>query len=214
MKTLVCVMAHGGAQAVFNRHLKYWQAHNHPILTFCPSDDTVVGHGTEVVSFGRAGHHDASSLERFKYLLRLLTTRKEDWFALFEYDSICLSPALPDWLYVDGIWGNVHHEPHHSDFLGSRYLHPPLFFGRAGLEKIVATGDKYPQHFERNYWDRWVGLMAELGGVVINSYGNYGFSHNTIEPDYIPGAVEAARYGCLFFHGIKTQGCLDAIVNA
>lgn len=141
-------------------------------------------------------------------------TRNADWFALFEYDAICLSPKLPDWLYVDGIWGNVHHETNHSDFLGSRYLHPPLFLGRAALEKIVETGDKYPQHFERNYWDRWIGLICELGGVTIHGYGKYGFSHNTIEPEHIPGAVEAARFGCLLFHGIKTQECLDAIVNA
>lgn len=82
------------------------------------------------------------------------------------------------------------------------------------LKKIVETGEKYPQHFERNYWDRWVGLICELGGVDILYYGKYGFSHNTIEPSLIPDAVEAKRMGCLFFHGIKTQGCLDAIVNA
>lgn len=213
-RTLIVVMAHGGAQATFNRHLRYWQAHANPILTFCPSDDLVVGHGTEVVSFGRAGHHDVSSIERFKYLLKLLSLRREDYFVIMEYDSLCLSSGIPPELFsVDCIFSNLFHDIPGNPFSATHFLHPPLVFSKKTLSKIVSECERRKEFDGLGYWDRYLGQICESGNIEMRGYGKLGFSVNTIEPSILPAAIEAVAGGAVMIHGIKTEPVLSSILS-
>ena len=206
-------MAHGGAQWTYSRHLPFWQAHNCPMLTFCPVDDKIVG-PEKIVAWGAKGHHDSWALDRFKYLLKLLTTYPYDYFMINEYDSMCMCGPLPEFLYDrDALWCNLFHDSG-TQFLGTSFCHPPLFMSKKILCQIVETGEKYPQHSEHHFWDRWIGLMCELGKIPIAGYDHWGFAWNTIEPHLIPQARQAALDGALFFHGVKTEDCLRAIITA
>lgn len=212
-------MAHGDpeAQATFDRHLPYWRAHGFPLFVACPTD-SVVNTGIPMFTIGRRSHHDAMANYRFRKTLEFLATVPSDWFVIHEYDSLCLEPVIPIILFEHGrIMGNVF-QNNDPNFEGSQFIHPPLLMDRETLLKIVSVGQDVPDEAEHGFWDRWLGLVCDRGGIEVCGYGNLGFSRNTIEAVDYSIARARVRDGAVMIHGVKTakvlQGLQEAMVES
>lgn len=208
MKTLTVIMAHREAQGAFDRHLNFWKSHGTDLLVMCPQD-SVVETNLQVLCLGKKGHHSAMANWRFKTLLQYLTKVSYEWFFLNEYDSLCLTPALPP-CPTESISSNLF-TANQPEFRGHHFLHPPLQFSQSVLGRIVTALNKLPDYSENGFWDRLLGYACELGKVPMAAYNNLGFSRNTIEPGDIQAAVQARKNGAVLYHGVKTEPVLRAL---
>jgi hypothetical protein len=161
-------------------------------------------------TYGHACHHGPHSIERFRALLEYLEQQPYKWFLIQEYDSL----SLIDPHQINGtVRGNDFHGKQ-DGFLGTTFIHPPLFFDKSTLQSILATAKPISNEAEKSFWDRWLGYVCELGRIEVKGWGKQGFSQNTIEPEQIPDAVAAVKRGAVHIHGVKTQECYDAITTA
>lgn len=203
------IMGHGEAWPVIHRHLPVWERLELPLLLYFPAGDSVqTGHPT--FTFGHREHHGAHAIERFRTLLLHLEGTAHDSFLIQEYDSFSLE--LPQ-ITPGTVHGNLFRDDS-PKWLGGQFLHPPLAFDRAALESLVAASGLIPDHAERGFWDRWIGLVCKSGNIPTAGWNERGFAHNTIEPQFIPSAVEARKNGATHFHGVKSEQCLAAILAA
>lgn len=203
------IMAHGKAQETFDRHFHRWEALGHKLLIFCPEND-LVKTGHPVLAWGEACHHGAHAIERFRNLLLHLERTPFDRFIIQEYDSFSLAePTFREHTLYGNAFGTEDHR-----WLSKVFLHPPLAFDRFTLERLVAASGMIPDHAERGFWDRWLGLVCGLSGIRFQGWGIEGFSQNTIEPDQIKDAVAARQAGAIHFHGCKTAVCFEAILSS
>lgn len=213
MNALVTIMAHGEshAQQTFFRHLPFWRAHGLPILVTCPENSKVAAPASlPMLTIGRASHHDAEANRRFRTLLGILARTEYDRHIIFEYDSLCISPELPDEvLHSRGLFGNVFNAlPGDARFTAGQYIHPPLIVDRETLNRLLESAPDVPDESEGGFWDRWLGKLCEVARVKPKSFGDLGYSQNTIEEHHLNDAEMAARDKAVFFHGVKTSRTL------
>lgn len=215
-KHLLTVMTHAGAHETFMRHYYEWQKHGTDILVFTPDEPyPQINVPHEVLKLGRAQHHGAESIRRFRNLLTYLAGKPHESFSIFEYDSFCLSVGIPGF-NPDGLSGHVFRDDQpNRGFVGTYYVHPPLVFSAPTLRRILKSAQHVRDDAECGFWDRWLGWVCEREGIQFQNYlASYGFSRNTIEPPEIPAAVAAVNNGAVTFHGVKTKECYDAIKAA
>jgi hypothetical protein len=209
--TLIIVMAHREAEPVCRRHLPYWKAHQHDLIFFCPND-SMLNLGFPCWGYGHASHHDTMANQRFLGLLGLLRNTIYKQFVIYEYDALSTKPDISRFCDVDLLYGNIFRDDRpHRGFIGTTFIHPPLIFGRKVLTRLL---HKPPDpSCEQGFWDRMLGLMVER--QKINTFNfldhNLGFARNTIEPHDLSDAHKAAKAGCQFFHGVKSEAALKAI---
>lgn len=217
--TLAVVLAHGGAQDTFDRHLKYWTDLPADLLIISPQDWPIrVPHGTQTAELqtGRRAHNGPESIKRFRKILTTMYGLGYHHYAFFEYDAICLQPAImpkPDFSMV----GNVFYDTSPGRrFEGTVFIHPPIFWPGDIMDHLMRVIGRYSDEQEHGFWDRWLGLICEKEGIPLTNAMDVGtgFAHNTIEPNHLPSAVEAARKGAYLFHGVKTPEVLAAIQAA
>lgn len=209
MKVLEVIMAHRDAQETFDRHLPVWLSLGLDMLVFCP-EDSQVKTDLPMFTFGYACHHGPHSIERFRNLLLHLEKTDYDAFLVQEYDSFSLkSPAPPGPMVIQC---NLFKTDNDIAWMGDAFTHPPLFFARSTLSRIIAASGIVSDHAERSFWDRWLGLVAKMGAIQLSGW--FGFSQNTIEPNQIEHAVFAVKGGARHLHGCKTKACFDAIMEA
>lgn len=220
MRHLLTIMAHRGAQPAIDLHMPLWRAHGADIIIFCPEDSPVkMEPGVCVLAMGKAEHHGPESIRRFRFLLNHLEQQQGyDSFSIFEYDSFCLAGHIQNYMPIKpGIAGHRFgdNQPNRG-FKGEQYFHPPLLLWKMSLEYINRAAMKVDDYAEQSYWDRWLGYVVELAGIPVHDFlkAGEGFSRNTIEPPEIVKAVEAQKAGAVFFHGVKTKECLEAILAA
>lgn len=207
-------MAHAepAAEDTFNRHLVFWRRLGHDISVMCPSDSQVKT-GLPVMPIGTRCHNGPEANRRFRNLLEILAMTDYERYVIFEYDSICLSPTLPNEIDGRGLWCNLFGEdqPAARGFLGSHFTHPPLVMDKETLRDIVRAGTDVPDEAERGFWDRWLGLVCERGCIPMRGYARLGFSKNTIAEAELPEAVQAVRGGAVMIHGIKSENVLNKL---
>lgn len=235
-EVLVTVMAHGvyAAQSAFERHLPFWRSLGYPMQVVTP-EDCPVETGLTRLMIGKASHHGVQANGRFREMLRLLSLTDYEWFVIHEYDSINLCREIPETIFkTPGLWANVfgNDDPH---FKAKQYFHPPLIMDMGTLKALVKAVDmkssthRITPHLdplpsegrgnglsdgaEGGFWDRWLGVAAELAGVRVNAYGPMGYSKNTIEEGDWTEARRAVERGAMFLHGVKTEETLEAIAG-
>lgn len=232
MTTLVCIMGHRECQETFDRHLPYWQAHGCDMVIFCPEDSIVNTRGHFLWAYGPKGHHSASANRRFKELLNACCKTSYDRYVIFEYDALCLTPAIPFFYEMskerylrpkDGkdfdrpyLCGNVFHDnTPDKKFKGSTFVHPPLIMTRAGLCIIADHLNMLPDDAELGFWDRMLGLACENAGIEPMDFmaKGLGYARNSIEPQHYEEVWNAAGDGRIFWHGVKTEGALARILD-
>lgn len=220
---LLVVMAHAGAQETFTRHYPEWRKHpDTDILVFVPAadritltpDDKPLPH---VVGFGKAQHHGAEAIRRFRWLLQLMADQTQyHAFTLHEYDSFSLDSNVGPFI-GNALTGLVYRDDRpDSGFKGTTFIHPPLCMSRGCLQKIVWAMAAVPDEAEHGFWDRWIGLVCERGYIPLHNLlkSGLGFSRNTIEDTDIPAAGEAVRNGARLLHGVKSKECYDAVTSS
>lgn len=225
MSTLITIMAHGdySAQQCFDRHLPFWRSHGLPITVMCP-EDSEVRTGLPMIKIGTKQHHGPIANGRFRMLLKTLMLTEHDEFVIFEYDSFCLTPELP--IISDGVYGisfidtrQIRDSGYRDGcvFEGTLFIHPPLMFNRATIGRVVGALDTLGDHCECGLWDRYLGLACQRYDIPVNCLreGGLAYSENTIGRDYGLGpACEAAINGAIYWHGVKSEITLNAILDS
>lgn len=216
--TLVVVMAHAEAQATYDRHYRFWKAHDCDMLVVCPQD-SVVQTKEQVLAIGRRSHHGEEANARFLSMLSFLEAMDYFDFIVHEYDSLCIDPdAAEEFPLTHGsnpkLRGNRWDNTEPNRFHGKHYFHPPLSFGKEVLKQLNQAALKVHPRDEEGFWDRLVGWMADIAGLETGTWGDNGFSRNTIEPEHLLGAVSARRNGAVWLHGIKDARTLHALEHA
>lgn len=212
--THTVIMAHRGTEEHCRAHLPFWTQHGGPISLFSPDDLKVRMHNHTVWSHGHSGHHAPCANQRFLAMLRMCVETKADRFVIHEYDSVCFAPVsgIPD----DHIAGIAYTDgAPNKPFVGGHFIHPPLFFSRPVLVRIVEILTNL-RETERFMWDRWLGLCCERGGIPIYDLRTrgLGYSRNTIVAEDLPAAIQAIHGGAVCFHGIKSRQVFDALKQA
>jgi hypothetical protein len=213
MNLLITIMAHAGGQAAFDRHMPYWQSnareHQAELLVTCPVDAQVKT--DRALILGKAEHHGVASILRFRAILTALHRLRRDWYVLFEYDSLCLTPRFPNVFNSPALWANAFdNNTPDPKFRAMHYFHPPLIFDWYTLNQITQAMMNVANHAEQGFWDRWLGLVSEIGKITWRGYDNVGFAKNTIEPQHFPELKKAIAGGAVMIHGIKTEQALKA----
>ena len=207
----IAVLAHGAQQATFERSMWSWRRLNGSPLVICPEDDPVtVPPGVPLRRAGRQGHSGAVASKRLKAILHVLRERQAAFTMLFEYDSLCLSPTLPEALLSDprGFWSAKFNSGDPS-FKSPWYLFPPWGMCRDTLNAISDTLDAHPDPIERGFHDRMMGFAAWKSQVpVVNTIrqpNKFAFGANKVDSNYIfMEMMDAIGNGAtLIHHGLK-----------
>lgn len=205
-------MAHGGAQAVFDRHHPYWEKMKAPIRYFSPEDDPIQSPLPPTL-LGKKQHHGPVANRRFKDMLLSLEEDGFEGYLIMEYDAIftgCLKCLRLD---PKRLWCNLFYNSD-KDFKGTQFCHPPLLCSHQVLSDINDALEKLRDDCEKGFWDRMLGLALDESGILASNFGYLGFSRNTVEDHDIGHLAAAARRGAQMFHGIKTPIALEAIKRA
>lgn len=209
MTTQVVVIAHGARQDVFDRHLKFWQ--HGPILVVTPENDPVKT-DLQTLVFGKAQQAGDEARLRILLMLSRLMVTPATQYAIFEDDSICLSPKLPMICDSPGLYGNTFGNV--ERFVSPRYANPPLMMKRETLELIYAASKRYLNVTEEGHFDRLFAAWAFLSNVPILDYTPPGYSRATIIDKQFGEMAGAIIAGATMIHGIKYPHCLDLAKKA
>jgi hypothetical protein len=214
MKPLTIIMAHKEVQETFDRHLPVWTKLNPELVVFCPLDSILDTRGHELWAFGRKSHHDAEANRRFKHLIVRTSRMIYNATMILEYDALAFE--YPE-ILRESIGCNVFRDDRpERGFIGTTFAHPPLYMGYHANNMLCRELEKLPNDCEQGFWDRMLGLAIENGNIPTHNFlmHGQGFSRNTIEPHDIPACVEAVRNGATMIHGVKTEACFNAIMEA
>lgn len=223
MKNLSMIMAHKEAQETVERHLPFWINENPNIVFTCPQNSMITS-SYPVVGIGKAGHHSTDAIQRFKAILKFMTTMRSDWYTLHEYDSIIFGsvddlPSEPNVLYCNQ--NPKHKMPENWNpemipnwgFKGFHFPHPPLRMDYNTLCRLSEGFDKEPDDCERGFWDRAVGYVCEKNNIEMRGWEELGCSHNTIHPGHLlEWAIQRKKEGAICYHGIKEKEVLESLL--
>lgn len=207
MELTVAVIAHGKAQATFDRHLPLWEAHGAPVMVFCPNNDPIKTRHVRH-SCGEAAHHGIEANRRLRYIIRTLAAVDSEFFLIYEYDSFCLDPQPT---LQKGWSGVLAPTECLASWIAYRYSTPPWMVDKESLELMAEQAVRYPAIVEKGYADRWFAAMAQTMGVPILGYEPGGFSNDTILPSQIPDMEKFITAGTTMFHGVKEEWMLKLI---
>jgi hypothetical protein len=224
----IIIMAHKGCEPRLNAHARFWARHQAPIWLISPADKPAAiptGVSTRPVTrklIGLAGHHGLDSIRRFRDMLLMMagTPSVKSWI-FYEYDALCLTEdgSIPAPELEDGdsaqeavVIGNTfpNGDP---EFPEKEFVHPPVAMNYAAALELAIACDEHGGDLDKGkgFWDRWLGWMTEKAGVKLRSWGDHGFSRNTIEAGDFDLAVAAAKGGACMFHGLKSGAALNAV---
>lgn len=218
-KTLISILAHGAAQATFNRHLPFWlelRAENPGVqfIVWMPANDRVkVPSEMEVQAVGEAEHNGVTAIRRIQYMFEFMAGTAHNLYAFFEYDSFCLG-QLP--AFEGDIAGNMFRDVESEAFKGGMYFHPPVLFTNHGLQQIAAQMLQMQPTEERGMWDRFMGLAAKKAGLKCASFldDGRGFARNTTHAQDQSELRKAILRGARMIHGVKDEASFKTVQKA
>ena len=214
MNAQILIMSHSDLRAhqTFDRHLPWWRMFGWPMTAVGPATSPPYT-GLKVVRFGKASHHDAESIRRFRYFLRYAETLPCEWILLFEYDSLCLSGEVPSCFHSPGVLVGNWFRNIDRRYVGSQFLHPPLWMHKDTLRRVLEVAKAVPDNAECGVWDRWLGYVCDIGKIDVQGWGHYGFSRNTIHEGDLDSARRAVRGGATMIHGVKDSKTLEVLAE-
>lgn len=212
--TLVVVQAFGPYTDMVRMNLPSWNQHGLPVVITSLGDSPVQVEGIGCYTHGRNGYVGPVSLDRWRILLRWLLEQPFEFFMMHESDSICLSPSIPRYCYEnpDVLWSNEMPEngtPPTQQF----YCVAPWFMSRRTITRLLETSARSPDR-PPYHGDRWVGQMAEVGGIPHSPFSP-GLGCGTLREGTaeLAQVCAAVRSGVVMIHGVKTPGARRAILS-
>lgn len=232
--TLVVVHAYAGDIHQVKQNLPFYLHHRCPVVVLSPTDAPIKDVGTSRVtcmSGGLKGWIGAHTLERQVIHLRMLLQFPHEHFLLNDADSLCISPALPRYLYEnpDLIWSNEVLDTNPApSLLPKLALQPPYFVSRKTIEGMLkaslnpptsyytapANPADWPMPFPTLCIDHYMLQLACGSG-----YGHFNFhtgaSFETESEHGLQTMVGLVQdHGKTLLHSIKSQRSLDRIALA
>lgn len=212
MNVLTVVMAHGGAQEIFDRHLPLWEAHGWPIEVVCPEDDRVKTNH-RMSAFGKSEHHGREQrfriLEAMKWVLQL----GYDCSVWFDYDSFCIHPNAVKIRHIYDIQANVGENLEPWRFLAHWYPGAPMVLTHSTLCQLVFAALQSPLVFEEGFADRLIGAWAQIGGIGVGTFDPPGFWKTDINEAEWPNLDRALAAGAIWIHGVKSEATFNHIME-
>jgi hypothetical protein len=205
-------MAHGGADDVTNRHLKYWQRDGDVVFLSPVNDPVGVSDGIQWC-VGVAGHAIEDANGRVLAAINGFLKSGYDRLAFYEYDSFSLRP-IPWHLFPEALCCPAFSDTRaERGFVGTRFTHPPLFMSRRIASHLAFAMQELGTNCENFFWDRYVGLATERHQIpVFNLLDNgMAYARNPIEGEHIAAAAKCIEDGGFCVHGIKTEAALKAL---
>lgn len=211
MNVLTVVMAHGGAQAIFDRHLPLWEAHGWPIQVLCPRDDLVFTKHP-MMAFGKSEHHGLEQKQRLLEAMMHVVKIAPNYSVWFDYDSFCLEPdplLLCGPAY--GIYANhgINQEP--VRFLAGIYPGAPMAMSHETLCELLFAAIRLPLVFEEGFADRLLGAWAQIAGIPIT--GLNGFWKTEITKAEWENLDRFLAAGAIWIHGVKSEATFNHIME-
>ena len=206
MNPLIVILAYGGAQPIFDRHMPLWKRHGVPILVACPHTALVETTENRWLT-GPDGYCCAHTVTRWRWLLRnLVAHTKHSHYVFFEYDSFYLGRELPT---ESGFRGTI--APNvDGAFLGETYPCPPWSMDSETLKRILPMA--FCDTTENGVDDRMLGAWCLMAGIPMANFTDSGYIMNTILPEHYPEMERAVTVDkAKWIHGVKDAGCLDFI---
>lgn len=219
MKILTIVMTHKEALPTVKRHLPIWENCPGKIVFVSPEDSKMNIPGPNPYNetpIGQAEHSGLLSALRITEIFKFALEYPEEWdhLLLMEYDSFALGLPKDVIPPPGGISSGIHPQNKPIKFKGKFWTHYPVLLTRTATEKILEALPGIKTN-DRLYSDRFIGRAVELANIPVNNLSKKGlaYARNTIEQKHISQVREAAKNGCLFWHGVKSKNILDIILN-
>lgn len=209
MNTEIIIHAHGGAQAIFDRHVPLWKRHALPIRVICPEDD-IAHHGFPGFNYGLAGPIGVNAYKRWIYTLTYMASQRNTRFILFEYDAFCLSAQIPEGMGVKGV---MHQNVEGARFIAHQYPGFPMSIDSKSAAKMLTVANEYWDMMEEGYIDRMYAALAMLAGVPVTQWTPRGICFNTISEADIPALKYAIGQGAVMIHGVKSEVVFNECVK-
>lgn len=206
---LCIVLGHGKQQAVFDRHLPYWENLGLPMLIGCPDDDPLQTNHTRFFT-GPSSKNGPLAKRRLINLLKRINSERCNYAVVFEYDSLCLLDKLEPRHGFRGVL-KANSEP--ERFYAPRYATAPWMIDRATVVALLNAAATYPEILEEGMDDRLLSAWAWLARVPVVGHGERGASENTFTPTLWSNLYDAVRSGAKWVHGVKCQSALDMVTQ-
>lgn len=215
----------GDAHQIFNL-MPYYLHHKCPVIVFSPTDKPIKRADTDKIFFRHGGEDGAGkgyigqvSLDRQAIQMKKLLEEFPHKFFLFnDSDSVCLSPALPQYLYnaPDTVWSNVVSDMMHvrtdPSYPWPRLaFQPPYFVSRENVQAWVEAAETHKADPQTPFLDHAFMMWSVAKNLKYSNFLNHdGVSCPT--RDYEPGCWlmenEVKHHRAIFLHSIKTKNVL------
>lgn len=210
MNVLTVVMAHGGAQKIFDRHLPLWEAHGWPIEVFCPRDDLVFTKHP-IYAYGKSEHHGEEQRLRLLEAMKWVVKLGYDYSVWFDHDSFCLNPTPPLFPASGTIYANVGSNQETLRFLAGVYPGAPMHMTHGTLCELLFAALQSPLVFEEGFADRLIGAWAQIGGIPMVQHD--GFWKTEIAKFEWDNLDRALKAGAIWIHGVKSEATFNHIME-
>lgn len=226
--TRVVVFAYSGDAPKLQILLPYFLHHGCPVTIFSPDDAPVekldgVPEGADVTFLvgGKREYIGVKSILRQEIHMKMMLKFPEQFFFACDADSLCLDPLLPAYLYKESetLWSNeipdlMHARPPGYD-LPRIALHPPWFFSRATIKKLLSVSHLVTPDLDTPVIDHWLLHLAISSGVPHKDFRNGSTSFPSENDEFHFGVMSGkVRYGgTVFVHTVKSKRVLDRLVE-
>lgn len=215
--TLLAIMSWAGAANQVRWSMPHYQRSGFDILGTCPDNSRHEWPAAVKYSLpiGRAGYASDDLIRRWvetvAAVLRPEFSEYSDW-CVIEYDSMFLRapPLHPGGLFT--------HLAGHKLGRGERathFYHCPWWFDRPAGETIVQHGRSLigAGQFELGSPDVFLGRIIEETGIRVTETGTFSVNGGSLS-FRMPQAIEAARAGVWFAHGLRLESEANQILAA
>lgn len=132
-----------------------------------------------------------------------------------EWDALWFKP-LPS--TIRGVRGFVMNQTggNSPGFEGKAFFHPPWICDADTARAAIKIGDELIRagRIEKGFPDRFIGLIAEVGGLPVNQGVIKNYTRNALDtPDALHEAREARRNGAHVIHGFKSLAALNHVLT-
>lgn len=209
MSTRVAVHCYQGDAPLVESLLPLHRRHGLPITIISPEDSQVWLPGVDCRQGGLRQSVGPLAIARQREHMRILLTYPEDFFLMHDSDSLCVSAALPTYLYVEPtvLWsnlvinGNLSEQAAYAPGVPKLALQPPVFASRGVIEALLAVTEAPMDGFI----DHWFAQAATRAGIAIKGFRNGVSLPICTHPGNLMLAQVEARYkGAVFFHSVKS----------
>jgi hypothetical protein len=225
--TRVVVFAYAGDAHQVQTLLPYYLHHGCPVTVFSPADAPIesleLPEGADVTfrTGGKKCYVGVDGIARQKIHMQMMLEFPEQYFFAADADSLCLDPLLPAYLYKepDVLWSNeipdLMHERAPGHLLPRIALHPPWFFSRATIKRLLSVDAFITPDPVTPVIDHWLLQAASFALVTHRDFVNGATSFPTENDEFHFGVLSGkVRYaGTVFVHTVKSKRVLNRLLE-